>query len=251
MSDIDPWVRCRHLAALYLIMSLVGVAVAAIYYRWVVPLLIRHRFPIPHDLEIGIITTATVVIANGIYRLLGLSLASRMVESRARVNLSDVEISGIPEVVEIDTPSPLKVLIIVIPPMLMLFSLLMCCGGPNALASFGGLIGIPLFGVLTLMGFSWLTEPQVRATGEGILGTHTTTLGRRFVPWDEVATCEITRIQDQLGGDRATVVIFKDGGGKVRLNIALKSVPKVQIDGLIKYLRAVLPKAKFDPLDEL
>ncbi|MDB5353054.1 MAG: hypothetical protein JWN86_4301 [Planctomycetota bacterium] len=252
MNEIDPRVRDRHRAAFFLISLLVGGTIAVVYSLSLKPLLVHRGFlPAHDDFGLPIVLGSTVIIANGIYRLLGLSLARKTVEGRAKVNDSEVELSGVPESVEIETPWPVTIPFVVFPLTLTVISLVMCCGGPNALASFGGMIGIPLFGVLTVAGFRRSAEPRVRANAQGILGTHYPTLGRRFVPWDEVASCEITRVRDAFGNDDRTGVVFKDKSGNKRLIIFLKAAPEAQIDGLLKYLRAVLPKAKFDPFDEL
>jgi hypothetical protein len=93
-------------------------------------------------------------------------------------------------------------------------------------------------------------KPQAWADSSGIwalpVGYH---VRARFVPWSQVATCEIETYHDTFGKPVIARPILKGTDGKLLLTPNLRFTRFEDQERLIKYIRAKLPKTKVDPWD--
>ncbi len=114
----------------------------------------------------------------------------------------------------------------------------------------GSLTGISLFigGI-----FGWaLIKPCARADTEGIhaFGLGTTRIMPTFIPWSEVATCEITTHFDTFGEPVISRPTLFDKHGNTLLRMDLTGITRFDQERLLKYIKAKLPKSKPDDWDE-
>jgi hypothetical protein len=106
------------------------------------------------------------------------------------------------------------------------------------------------FGAMGLLSWSARNECRVRANFQGIfglpLGFH---FRRKFVPWSEIETCEIVTHHNTFGDRILIQPVFKDRLGKELLNLDLRFLKSTDQDRLVKYIKAKLPKAPFEPFE--
>ena len=90
-------------------------------------------------------------------------------------------------------------------------------------------------------------KPQAWADATGItgypLGLH---LRRKFVPWSEVATCEIETYFDTFGNPILNRPILKGRDGEALITLNLQFTKVEDQARLMKYLKARLPKPTGD-----
>ena len=89
--------------------------------------------------------------------------------------------------------------------------------------------------------------PQVRADASGILGYPLgMSFRRKFVPWSDVATCEIETYYNTFGSLAIIRPILKDSSGRELLSLNLLYTQPQDQQRLVKYIQAKLPKTKED-----
>ncbi|WP_406694431.1 hypothetical protein V5E97_25485 [Singulisphaera sp. Ch08] len=109
---------------------------------------------------------------------------------------------------------------------------------------------IALFGAIAIGLWCEKRKGRVCADGEGILACPTGfCFRRRFVPWSEIATCEIETRYDTFGRPVIIRPVLKDQGGRALLTPDLQTVRFEDQERLVRYIRARLPKPKADLLD--
>ena len=90
-------------------------------------------------------------------------------------------------------------------------------------------------------------KPQAWADGSGItgypVGFH---FRRRFVPWSDVATCEIETYYDTFGKPVIVKPILKGWNGEPLLALNLLYTKWEDQERLVKFIKAKLPKPKAD-----
>jgi hypothetical protein len=90
----------------------------------------------------------------------------------------------------------------------------------------------------------WWGRPQARADASGItgypVGFH---VRRRFVPWSEVATCEIETHYNTFGEPVIVRPILRSHAGEILMTMDLCTTIEEQ-GRLVKYIKAKLPRAK-------
>jgi hypothetical protein len=67
---------------------------------------------------------------------------------------------------------------------------------------------------------------------------------RRFVPWSDVATCEIETYYDTFGSPAIIRPILKDSAGRELMSMDLLQTELQDQQRLVKYIQARLPKTK-------
>lgn len=190
--------------------------------------------------------------ADAILKAMGLSRSGKTVEARGRtVALAEGEVDD-DEVVEVRCPAPfltqlgvmclaicllLVGLFVVIPPDLM----------RGGVGWFYVLIGFFALEAVFCFYQRWWGAPQARADASGIrgasVGFH---LRTRFVPWSDVATCEIETYHNTFGKPIIIRPILKGWDGTVLLALDLRYTQLDDQERLVKYIRAKLPKPKLD-----
>jgi hypothetical protein len=69
---------------------------------------------------------------------------------------------------------------------------------------------------------------------------------RKFVPWSDMATCEIETHYDTFGSPAIIRPILKDSAGRELISLNLLSTEPQDQQRLVKYIQAKLPKTKED-----
>lgn len=191
------------------------------------------------------------VAADSILKLMGLSRSGKTVEARGRtVVYPDGEIDD-DEVVEVHCPSSFITGLGAACLIFCLVIVLILVAIPHDRMEGVGwayvLVGV--FGLSAGYCFyerSWGT-PQVRADSSGITGLP---IGfqfrRRFIPWSDVATCEIETYFDTFGKPFIIRPILKGWDGKPLIVLCLQFTKMEDQVRLVKYIKAKLPKPKDD-----
>ncbi len=68
----------------------------------------------------------------------------------------------------------------------------------------------------------------------------------RFIPWPEVAACEIETRYDVFGSAAHVLPIFMDAAGRELLRLDLRYVPRTVEEQAVQYIRVELPKTRED-----
>ncbi len=105
-----------------------------------------------------------------------------------------------------------------------------------------------LFG-LSVLNVWWDRKPQAWADREGVIGYpigFRGGLSRRFVPWSDVATCEIETYFDTFGQQVLIRPILKGWRGETLMMLQLLWTSIEDQQRLVKYIKARLPKPKDD-----
>jgi hypothetical protein len=195
--------------------------------------------------------------ADWLLKWLGLSRSGRVVEGRARGPAPLDEGNGEAEVVEVfwlDSPGKgiawailaimgLPALGVLVARLVLLprdrNGVLMALG----LAALNGLLALNFW----LMG----RRLRVRVDALGIAGYPMKGPSRRqFIPWEDVATCEIVTTHDPMGEPVLICPVLKDAKGAQLLELNLKAIPMPDQERLVQYIRLKLPKAVIDPWEE-
>jgi hypothetical protein len=191
------------------------------------------------------------VAADGILKLMGLSRSGKTVETRGRtVALPEGEVGG-GDVVEVRcsssdiTRSGVFCLIFCLPFVLILVTIphdqIKGIGGAYALVGAFGLAA----GYFLYEG-RW-GKPQAWSDASGITGYPIgSAFRRRFVPWSDVATCEIETYYDTFGKPVIIRPILKGYHGEPLLTLNLQLTKMEDQERLVKYIKAKLPKPKVD-----
>lgn len=109
-----------------------------------------------------------------------------------------------------------------------------------------GYILIAFFG-LGLLNFLFDRKPQAWADRDGITGYTTGhQIRRRFVPWSEIASCEIETFYDTFGKPVLIRPILKGWNGEPLMPLYLLYTSMEDQERLVKYIKARLPKPKDD-----
>lgn len=190
--------------------------------------------------------------ADAILKTMGLSRSGRTVEARGRtVALAEGDVDD-DDVIEVRCPAPfltqLGVMCLVC--CLLLVGLFVVI--PHDLMR--GTVGwfyvlIGFFALETVYCFyqRWWGAPQARADASGVrgapVGFH---LRTRFVPWSDVATCEIETYHNTFGKPIIIRPILKGWDGAALLALDLRYTKLEDQERLVKYIRARLPKPKLD-----
>jgi hypothetical protein len=96
----------------------------------------------------------------------------------------------------------------------------------------------------------WWGKPQAWANASGITGYPVGfQYRRRFVPWSEVATCEIETFYDTFGKPVIIRPILKGSDGEPLIVLNLLYTKMEDQERLVKYIKAKLPKPGLDPWD--
>lgn len=188
------------------------------------------------------------IAADRIFRRLGMSRSGKTLEIRARtVAFPEGEVAD-DDVVEVHCPRSLVRGLLVLCAVIclaMTFILVFMRPPPK-----GAIIGWLLLGTFGAFGLNaWWDgkTPQVRADAGGILGyPWGMSFRRKFVPWSDVATCEIETHYDTFGSLVITRPILKDSAGRELISLSLLNTEPQDQQRLVKYIRAKLPKTKED-----
>ena len=90
-------------------------------------------------------------------------------------------------------------------------------------------------------------KPQVWADASGITGyTYKNQFRRKFIPWADVATCEIVTSFDTFGKPWIIRPILKGFDGEEIMTVNLTSTKFEDQERLVTYIKAKLPKPKDD-----
>lgn len=190
--------------------------------------------------------------ADAILKSMGLSRSGKTVEARGRtVALAEGEVDD-DEVVEVRHPASfLTQLGVMCLAICLLFAGLFVVIPHDLMRGTVGwfyvLIGFfALEAVFCFYQREW-GAPQARADASGIrgapVGFH---LKTRFVPWSDVATCEIETYHDTFGKPIIIRPILKGWDGTALLALDLRYTKLEDQERLVKYIRARLPKPKLD-----
>jgi hypothetical protein len=191
------------------------------------------------------------VAADRILKLMGLSRSGKTVEARGRtVALPEGEV-GDDEVVEVRCPPSLIMGLGVALLALCLLIALILYAVPHGQMEGGGwayvLIGFFGLGAGYCFYERWWGTPQARADSSGItglpVGYH---MRSRFVPWSDVATCEIETYYDTFGKPVIIRPILKGSDGEPLMKLNLMYTTMDDQERLVKYIKAKLPKPKYD-----
>ena len=194
------------------------------------------------------------VVVDGILKWFGLSRSGKTVEVRARTVASPEGEVEDGETVEVRCPRSFIVGLGVMFLAACLVILLILAAVPHdRMEGVGWAYGLLVFfGIMAIHCFYELRwgKPQAWADSSGIwalpVGFH---LRARFVPWSEVATCEIETYHDTFGKPVIARPILKRADGKPLLTPNLLYTRFEDQERLIKYIRAKLPKPKVDLWD--
>src|SRR5262245_58878822 len=95
----------------------------------------------------------------------------------------------------------------------------------------------------------WWGRPQAWADSSGVtgypVGLH---VRRRFVPWSDLATCEIEPCHDTFPKPMIVRPVLKGWHGEVLMTLNLLHTKPEDQGRLVKYIEAKLPKPKYDDL---
>ncbi len=87
----------------------------------------------------------------------------------------------------------------------------------------------------------------LRADRRGVFGYPARyALRRQLVPWSRIATCDIVTRHDPFGTPYLIAPVFKDEFGNRLISLSLWGIPMECQLRLVKYIKARLPKARFE-----
>jgi hypothetical protein len=191
------------------------------------------------------------VVADRILKLMGLSRSGKTVEVRGRtVAFPEGEVAD-DEVVEVRCPSSfITGLFWMSLLMFLLLAVLITLSPPSGTVMVGlGYLLIAFFGLGAGYCFYERTwgNPQAWADSSGITGYPVGFyFRRRFVPWSRVATCEIETFYDTFGKPVIIRPILKGFDNEALMTLNLLFTKLEEQERLIKYIKAKLPKPKYD-----
>jgi hypothetical protein len=189
------------------------------------------------------------IAVDGILKLLGMSRSGKTVDIRGRAAAIPEGNVADDDVAEVHCPESLIRGLIIICVVCCLGVALMLTLIPHSQMKGVGsayvLIAISGSGAFY---FWWQkVKPIAWADREGItgypVGFHVV---RRFVPWSEVAACEIETFHDTFGKPVVVRPILKDRDGRALMALNLLLTRFEDQERLVKYIKAKLPKPKVD-----
>lgn len=215
----------------------------------VAALAVRQTLGLRMDGIVGGLGALNVILAtvavDRILKRFGLSRSGKTLEVRERTVVAPEGDVADDEIVAVGMPKSLiRFLLWVSLPMCLLFGgALVWLPHLEKTTRVLGLAVIGFFGLGTL-NIWWDRKPQAWADRDGItgypLGFH---LRRRFVPWSDVAACEIETFYDTFGKPVIIRPILKGWNGEALLTLNLQSTKVEDQERLVKYIKARLPKA--------
>ncbi len=111
-----------------------------------------------------------------------------------------------------------------------------------------GMCGVMSIGFVETW-FDWNT-PWARADADGITAVPMKPIPwRRFVPWTDIAICEISTIHNPFGEPVLIRPTLKRKDGKTLMVVNLSQVPLEDQQRLVRAIQANLPKIQLDPWD--
>jgi hypothetical protein len=190
--------------------------------------------------------------AEAIFKLLGISRSGKTIEVRGRVAGLTEGATDDSEVVEVRISGWSRWVIW----SQIVFVLLICLGmililvlvPHSKMKGVGYAYGILAFFCSGIFFLVWLKDHAIaRADASGILG-HPDGLHfrRKFVPWSEVALCEIHTYYDTFGSPRLLVPILRGWRGQELISLNVSGTRFRDQERLVKYIRAKLPKSRDD-----
>ena len=188
------------------------------------------------------------IAVDGILKRLGLSRSGKTVEVRGRTAaLPEGDVTD-DEVVEVHCPK--SFIRFVFWGCLLgggLFALLLTFMPRSETWTVGlGYVLIGFFG-LGAINIWWDRKPQAWADRDGITGyPNGYHLRRRFVPWSDVAACEIETFCNTFGKPVLIRPILKGWNGESLLALNLLSTKMKDQERLVRFIKAKLPKTKDD-----
>jgi hypothetical protein len=186
-------------------------------------------------------------VVDGIFKWFGLSRSGKTLEVRGRAVVSPEGSVGDDEVVEVYLPRS--------------FARFVIWGCPVACVLFAAMGTLmfdwdPCFAVLSYLmsgyfGFCtminwWDRRPEAWADRDGITGypIGRFCLRRRFVPWSDVARCEIETLYNTFGEPVVIRPALKGWNGELLMTLNLLYKTMQDQERLVKYIKAKLPKPK-------
>ncbi len=186
--------------------------------------------------------------ADRIFRRMGMSRSGKTLEVRGRtVALPEGEVAD-DEVVEVHCPrSFVRGFLVLCVVICLAMSFILVFIRPSLGDAVIVWLLIGTFGAFGLCVWWDGKTPQVRADASGILGYPFGMHSRRkFVPWSEVATCEIETYYNTFGSIAIIRPILKDSAGRELIGLNLLYTQPDDQQRLVKYIQAKLPKTKED-----
>ncbi len=233
-------------------LTLILITIAELLSALVASLALGVRIQVSWIGGLGLLNYILARLAvDGLLKRFGMSRSGKTREIRGRtVALAEGEVAD-DEVVELRIPSWLTTTLGVMSLGFSLVILLILPAIPGAqndtvvwADAIMGFMG--LGGVYFLIETRW-GKPQAWADWSGVtgypVGFH---VSRRFVPWSDVATCEIETDHDTFGKPVILRPILKGWYGEVLLTLNLRYTEMEDQERLVKYIRAKLPKSKED-----
>jgi hypothetical protein len=211
--------------------------------------------PIEGALLSGLIALNVVLArfaVDGVLKRFGLSRSGKTVERRGRTVAIPEGNVGDDEVVEVSLPRSLARFVIWGCP---LASVLGAAAGTLMLAS-DPWLAVPSYLLSGYFGLCAIhnwgdRKPQAWADQHGVTGYPSGLhLHRRFVPWSDVATCEIETFYGTFGNPVLVRPILKGCNGESLLALSLLNTKLEDQERLVNYIKAKLPKPKPTPEDE-
>jgi len=207
---------------------------------------------------IGGLSVLNIVLArlavDGIFKRFGLSRSGKTLEIRGKtVAFPEGEVAD-GETVEVRCPSSLITgLGVMCLAICLIIALVLAVADHGRMKGVGWAYALVVFFGLGAIYCSYERrwgKPQAWADSSGIwalpVGFH---MRARFVPWSQVATCEIETYHDTFGKPVIVRPILKGADGKPLLTPNLLYTRFEDQERLIKYIRARLPKPKVDLWD--
>jgi len=192
------------------------------------------------------------VATDRLLKVLGLSRSgiTREIQGRS-VALPEGQVEDDEAVAVYASRSTCQVMMVLSLVNLLIFSLSVKFLGRGELVPIGYywayfLIALSAFGVV----FFWVLPciPLAQADAEGIPGEGFSAFAK-FIPWSEVATCEIETVFNTFGNPVFVQPTLKDKHGEKLLRFDLWFARIEERDRLVNYIKAKLPKPELDSWD--
>jgi len=192
------------------------------------------------------------LMTDGLFRYLGISRSGSLVQAFKRTPGGQGDAPGDAEVVEVWFSRPFRLFVLIgTPSLALLCGLLSRYGSRSSSDTAWGIASTALFGSLAIA--AWATRKcslVLRADHRGVSGySGPYSLSRSFVPWVDIATCEIVSIRDVFGKKVLEYPQFKDTGGRIvlkQLGPGMQFVAPRDRERLIQFVRARFPKKDDD-----
>lgn len=200
---------------------------------------------------IGIMVGLAPHLTNLIFRQFGLSTYGRASVVRKRTEVFAEGHRDESKSVEVYVSREWTILILVVSPLMALF-----CGAagwkltePAMKYTAWGFAAFSIWATLyAISSFYW---PLARANADGVLGYEWGIRGAisKFVPWSDIASCEIETFTDFHSGASLSRPILRNRDGSTLLRLDLRYTRPKDQEALVRYIQERLPKTVLDPWD--